>query len=285
MSELHKLRVFLCHASQDKPAVRELYQRLNMEDWIDPWLDEEKLLPGQDWDMEIEKAVESSAAVIACLSNSSITKEGYIQKELRFVLQIADEKPEGTIFVIPLRLNDCPVPRRLRGWQYVDFFPDDRREWAYKRLLESIKLHSFPPASNRKLPRIPTTEEQSLINLANNARKRAYAPYSNYKVGAALLTKSGRTYTGVNVENAAYPNTMCAERVAIFNAISEGEIEFEKIAVVTDNGGSPCGGCRQVLAEFGLDTIVLIANGEGKLVKELKVSDLLPEGFTSGSLV
>jgi hypothetical protein len=81
-----KLRVFLCHSSQDKPIVRELYQRLNAEGWIDPWLDEEKLLPGQDWDMEIEKAVASTEAVIVCISNNSINKEGYVQRELKFVL-------------------------------------------------------------------------------------------------------------------------------------------------------------------------------------------------------
>ena len=123
-------------------------------------------------------------------------------------------------------------------------------------------------------------ERQKLINLANEARRRAYAPYSNYPVGAALRTKTGRTYTGVNVENAAYPQTMCAERVAIFKAVSDGETEFDVIAVVTNNGGSPCGGCRQVLAEFGLDTIVLLAGGNGKLVKESTVSELLPEAFT-----
>ena len=123
-------------------------------------------------------------------------------------------------------------------------------------------------------------DRQSLINVANEARKKAYAPYSKYKVGAALRTKSGRIYTGVNVENAAYPQTMCAERVAVFKAVTEGESEFEAISVVTDNGGSPCGGCRQVLAEFGQDTIVLIANGEGKLLKELTVKELLPEAFT-----
>ena len=88
-------------------------------------------------------------------------------------------------------------------------------------------------------------ERQALIDLGNTARQRAYAPYSNYPVGAALRTKTGRIYTGVNVENAAYPQTMCAERVAIFKAISDGEREFEVISVVTDNGGSPCGGCRQ----------------------------------------
>ena len=128
-------------------------------------------------------------------------------------------------------------------------------------------------------------EKQSLIDLANTARQRAYVPYSNYPVGSALRTKTGRIFTGVNVENAAYPQTMCAERVAIFKAISEGEKEFEVISVVTDNGGSPCGGCRQVLAEFGLDTIVLMADGNGNLVKETTVRELLPEAFTPEKLV
>lgn len=123
-------------------------------------------------------------------------------------------------------------------------------------------------------------EQQALIDLANEARRRAYVPYSNYPVGAALRTKNGRLYTGVNIENAAYPHTMCAERVAMFKAVSEGETEFEVIAVVTNNGGSPCGGCRQVMAEFGLDTLVLIADGDGKLQKVMTVSELLPEAFT-----
>lgn len=127
-------------------------------------------------------------------------------------------------------------------------------------------------------------ERQALIDLANEARRRAYVPYSKYPVGAALRTKSGRLYTGVNVENAAYPQTMCAERVAIFKAVSEGETEFEVIAVVTNNGGAPCGGCRQVMAEFGLDTVVLIADGAGKLQKALTVAELLPEAFTPDHL-
>ena len=122
-------------------------------------------------------------------------------------------------------------------------------------------------------------EKQSLIDVANIARQLAYVPYSNYPVGAALRTKTGRIFTGVNVENAAYPQTMCAERVAVFKAISEGEKEFEVISVVTNNGGSPCGGCRQVLAEFGLDIIVLMAGRNGKLLKETTVKELLPEAF------
>jgi cytidine deaminase len=128
-------------------------------------------------------------------------------------------------------------------------------------------------------------ESQTLIDLANEARRRAYVPYSNYRVGAALRTKTGRMYTGVNIENAAYPHTICAERVAVFKAVSEGETEFEVIAVVTNNGGSPCGGCRQVMAEFGLDTVVLIADGDGNLQKKLTVAELLPEAFTPKHLL
>ena len=127
-------------------------------------------------------------------------------------------------------------------------------------------------------------ERKSLIELANEARRRAYAPYSNYQVGAALRTRSGRIFTGCNVENAAYPTSMCAERVAIYKAVSEGEKEFEVIALVTPNGGSPCGGCRQVMAEFGLDTVVLIADGAGRLVQETTVAGLLPGAFTPKDL-
>jgi cytidine deaminase len=125
---------------------------------------------------------------------------------------------------------------------------------------------------------------QQLVQTAIEARHWAYVPYSKYAVGAALLTTSGKIYDGVNVENAAYPTTMCAERVAVFKAVSEGELHFEAIAVVTSNGGSPCGSCRQVLAEFGLDTLVLIANDQGEILTEMTVGDLLPGAFTPDHL-
>ena len=127
-------------------------------------------------------------------------------------------------------------------------------------------------------------ERQDLIDRANEVRRHSYAPYSNYPVGAALRTKSGRVFTGVNVEYAAYPSSMCAERTAIFKAVSEGERAFDVISVVTDNGAYPCGSCRQVLAEFGQDTTVLIANGKGELVEETTVKDLLPGAFTPEKL-
>lgn len=124
-----------------------------------------------------------------------------------------------------------------------------------------------------------------LIQMGLEARQRAYAPYSNYRVGAALVTSSGKFFTGCNVESAAYPTSMCAERVAVFKAVSEGEREFVALAVVSSNGGSPCGACRQVMAEFGLDTTVLIADAEGNLKQEARLSELLPGAFGPGDLV
>ena len=130
------------------------------------------------------------------------------------------------------------------------------------------------------------TTDADLIELARRARERAYAPYSHFPVGAALLGRSGRVYTGCNVENAAYPLVICAERTAVFKAVSEGERSFESIAVVTATGAMPCGACRQVLREFGgpdgdLRVIVADLSGENRV---FTISELLPEGFTPEQL-
>jgi cytidine deaminase len=122
-------------------------------------------------------------------------------------------------------------------------------------------------------------DREELIRQAAAARERAYAPYSDYAVGAALLADSGRVYVGCNVENAVYPLVMCAERVAVFKAVCAGERHFEAIAVVTKNGGSPCGSCRQVLREFGEDTLVLIADADGNF-RETTIAELLPDSFS-----
>jgi cytidine deaminase len=125
--------------------------------------------------------------------------------------------------------------------------------------------------------------ENRLITSAQDARERAYAPYSKFKVGAALLGKSGRIYTGCNIENAALSPGVCAERTAIFKAVSEGEREFETLAVVTENGVSPCGVCRQVMMEFAPDMKVIIADIQGN-TRDITVRDLLPDGFTPDHL-
>lgn len=105
---------------------------------------------------------------------------------------------------------------------------------------------------------------EKLINAAVDARKKAYAPYSNYRVGAAILTRQGRYYTGCNIENASYSLTCCAERVALYKAVSAGEHDFEAIAVAgTADYCVPCGACRQTLAEFGTSLKVYMVNGQG----------------------
>lgn len=119
----------------------------------------------------------------------------------------------------------------------------------------------------------------ALIRAAMAARDRAYAPYSHYAVGAALLGASGRIYTGCNVENASYSATICAERAAVARAVSEGERSFVALAVVSANGAAPCGICRQVLNEFGRDIVVLIADPNGTLLQQTTVGNLLPNGF------
>lgn len=128
--------------------------------------------------------------------------------------------------------------------------------------------------------------KQELGKLAAEMRFRSYIPYSHYAVGAALLTKSGKIFTGCNIENAAYPVTVCAERTAIFKAVSEGEREFEAIAVATEDGcGYPCGSCRQVMAEFSQDMDVMLADAEGNITVETSIRDLLPGAFKPENLL
>lgn len=122
-----------------------------------------------------------------------------------------------------------------------------------------------------------------LVQKAARALQNAYAPYSHYHVGAAVLTADGRVFTGCNVENAVYPLGLCAERVAIFKAVSEGYRDFEAIAVVTSNGGSPCGSCRQVMHEFAPEMTVLIADKAGN-VRRTTVAELLPDSFGADDL-
>ncbi len=150
------LRVFLCHSSGDKAVVRQLYQQL-LADGFDPWLDEVKLLPGQEWREEIEKAVESCEVVVVCLTPESITKEGYVNREIRVALDAADYKPEGTIFIIPLKLKECDVPRRLRRWQYVNYF----ERQGYERLRQALNVRAaslgMREVANTAAPPTPTS--------------------------------------------------------------------------------------------------------------------------------
>src|SRR5215217_7926560 len=135
MSSLQStLTVFLCHSSGDKPRVRDLYQRLRAAG-IAPWLDEEDPLPGEHWEQEIPQAVERADVVLACLSRASVTKEGYVQKAIGYALDMAEEKAEGVIYLIPARFEEVEVPHRLQQWQRVDLF----EERGFERLMVALE--------------------------------------------------------------------------------------------------------------------------------------------------
>jgi len=163
MPEPRPLRVFLCHAKEDKPAIRNLYAFLKKQPWIEPWLDEVNLLPGMDWEIEIFKALRDADAILVCLSKESVAKEGYVQKEFKRALGFAEEKPEGAIYIIPLRLDDCKPPLKFQQWQWADYFQPD----AQKKLLQSLYLRAGslkilpPPAKPASKP--PTAA--SSVNL------------------------------------------------------------------------------------------------------------------------
>lgn len=127
-------------------------------------------------------------------------------------------------------------------------------------------------------PRKPDFDREALAHAAREARQRAYAPYSRYKVGAALLAADGTIYTGCNVENAVYPAGTCAERAAVTNAVVHGQRKFVAIAVATGNSGTPCGICRQMLREFAPNLVVIIADPR-RITAEYRLQDLLPDGF------
>lgn len=125
-------------------------------------------------------------------------------------------------------------------------------------------------------------DNKELLKMAEKARENAYVPYSKFQVGAALLGKSGKVYLGCNVEIASFGATNCAERTAVFKAVSEGEQEFEKIAIASSNDEEtfPCGICRQVLVEFGKDLKIILGNTEKNVIKEYTLNELLPHSFT-----
>ena len=189
MTEARPLRVFLCHASDDKAEVRKLSQRLQA-DGIDVWLDEEKLLPGQEWQNEIPQAVRDSDIILVCLSKQSTTKEGYVQKEIALALDIADEKPENTIFIIPLKLEICDLPGRLRRFQSADYFIDG----TYQRLLQSFQIR----ANAVKAKIAPSKEKATKPGQEKPAPKKFKTP-SILKSKEGEPVPTGQTPAGIPI--------------------------------------------------------------------------------------
>lgn len=156
------LKVFLCHASTDKPKVRELYRYLKKRG-IQPWFDEEDLVGGQDWQVEIPKAIATSDAIIICLTKNSVDKEGYIQKEIKFALDKALEMPEGRIFLIPVKFEECEVPFTLSRYQWVDLTVES----GYAKMMKALKFRAS------QLERSTVEISKKDIEEGNLAREKA----------------------------------------------------------------------------------------------------------------
>jgi len=178
--EPQKFKVILCHASENKPVVQGLYDRLKT-DGFDPWLDSEFLLPGMDWDLEIQQAMRFSDAVIVCLSEISVKKEGYVQKEIKYAREILKEKPDGTIFLLPVQLEDCEIPYSLQAVQWGKYHEPDGYEKIVKSLTRRAKqldreikesddtqFKGLPPGSYLPFPRnaLFTGREEDLKELS-----------------------------------------------------------------------------------------------------------------------
>ena len=195
MSETHKLRVFLCHTTQDKPIIRQLSERLEAEGWIDPWVDEEKLVPGMDWNAEVEKAVSNSDAIIVCLSKHALPENKYIQRELKFVVDHALEKAHHPIFMIPIRLDDCEIPRHVQSWQYFDFSVYDGRRQAYNRLIKSLEIKAnFDP-------NLPSRNGSAHIVSSGNWRERDHLAPDALKEFDFVDIPRGKFLMGSKVTN------------------------------------------------------------------------------------
>ncbi|MFZ5910007.1 MAG: SUMF1/EgtB/PvdO family nonheme iron enzyme [Chloroflexota bacterium] len=165
------LLVFLCYASEDKPAAQVLHDKL-AADGFDVWFDKEDILPGQNWDTEIRKAVQAADVVIICLTKRSVAKAGYIQKEIKIALEAAKEKPDGTIYLIPARLEACDVPDSLGDFEWVDLFFDGKEfeKYEYKRLLQSLREKTKSIIENANATK-NRPEAEKLIREASRKRK------------------------------------------------------------------------------------------------------------------
>jgi sulfatase modifying factor 1 len=176
-SSSRPLSVFLCHSSQDKVFVRDLYQRLQ-RDGVAPWLDEEDVIPGQDWDREIRRAVRASDLILVCLSKSSVSKAGYLQKEIKFVLDVAAEQPEGSIYLVPARIEEgvqvSDVAEELGRRHWVDLF----QEAGYQRLQRALQARARECGAS-----LGTSPAITRPRWASGAGKDAFGQFAEIEVG------------------------------------------------------------------------------------------------------
>lgn len=188
-----RLNVFLCHSSADKALIRELCVRLE-SNGVQPWLDEKNLLGGQDFQQEIRRAVRSSDVVVICLSNNSITKSGFVQREIKYAMELAEEQPEGALFLIPLRLEECNVPQSLSKLHWIDYFKADGYQQLRRALdfrAQALKKNPTSPSAQSN-PESLTTESQPVDTPARQTTSKdhsslVYAMSLGLLAGAAIV--------------------------------------------------------------------------------------------------
>ncbi|MCE7859117.1 MAG: hypothetical protein DPW18_16765 [Chloroflexi bacterium] len=191
MTEKRPLKVFLCHASTDKPKVRELYRYLKRRG-INPWFDEEHLVGGQDWQVEIPKALATSDAIIICLTKNSVDKEGYIQKEIKFALDKALEMPEGRIFLIPVKFEECEVPFTLSRYQWVDLTVES----GYAKMMKALKFRAS------QLERSTVEISKKDVDEGNLAREKAEKEKKDSIPPAGLVSSSdSKNFDAINLNS------------------------------------------------------------------------------------
>lgn len=220
MKKSRLLQVFLCHAKDDEPFVKNIYQTL-INNGIDAWLDTEKLLPGQDWKTEIPKAIEDTDVVLVLLSNKSIEKRGYVQKEIRVALDAAELIPFGKIFIIPARLEDCEVPSPLKKYQWVNLFESNGYEKLWKTLAHcseslGIQLSKYPFGAWQ--PKDNGEENKFLFNGS------PFMPNIDDRIVESIID-------AINVDQSYYPGEAVAQHVSLFSTMHVKKVADELSAI------------------------------------------------------
>ncbi len=229
------LLAFLSHASEDKPKVRNLCKRLK-EDGFDPWLDEERLLPGQDWNLEIEKALRASDAILLCFSNISVKKEGYIQREYKRAKSLQEEKPEGTIYTIPVRLDDCEVPFSFREWQWVDY-PD-----GYDQLRQALQVRAGGKPVSEKPEKKKTAKKGKPAGTRKSGGGTVFSVQGGIHAGGSFINGDQYNYHNQTMYNISSPAEFVSELQKLRDEIerlkSQADIEpsaARRLAAAEDN--------------------------------------------------
>ena len=192
-----RVKVFLNHASEDKPLVRKLYHQLKKQAWLDPWLDEEEILPGQDWEFEINKALEDSDAVIICLSKTSIAKVGVVQAEIHKAQELQKRRPEGYVFMIPVLLEKCQVPSRLNSLHWVDVSVPENISRITKSLEQLRQTSDRSPAAAEPVPGRESDRGEADASTSRAASKpKKSRQGSGFQIGGNVQITNGDLVTG-----------------------------------------------------------------------------------------